>query len=125
MRRIKSFWKWNVGERLVIYLAIADFGFSSSHLIDKGYIFRHIAMPPDPICAAVGFLYQEFFFSQMFIVLCTALGACSLIVFNKKLNFGRWDWRLLAMRLWDSDGRWSCGPASRVTRTIRSLVICN
>jgi hypothetical protein len=33
--------------------------------------------------------------SQWFVVIFTAVSACSLIVFGKKLNLGRWDWRLL------------------------------
>jgi hypothetical protein len=33
--------------------------------------------------------------SQWLVVIFLAIGACSLIVFGKKLNLGRWDWRLL------------------------------
>jgi hypothetical protein len=34
-------------------------------------------------------------FSQWLVVIFSAISACSLVVFGKKLNLGRWDWRLL------------------------------
>ena len=90
-----GFWKWNPGERMVIYLAIADLGMGISHILDHGYILVAEANPPDVICSVFGFFLLGSVFSQLFMVLFTAASACSLVVFSKKLNPGRWDWRLI------------------------------
>ena len=90
------FWKWCTGERLVIYLALADLSYSITHTADKFYYVLAEANPPDLFCSAFGFLFQEFMFVQWIIVLFTAINACSLVVFNRKLNLGKWDWKLLA-----------------------------
>ena len=89
------FWKWNFGERLVVYLATADLGFSCFHTMDKTYYVSMEANPPDVFCSTIGFFFQEFMFAQWIIVVFTAINACSLVVFNKKLHPGRWDWRLI------------------------------
>jgi hypothetical protein len=34
-------------------------------------------------------------FMQWFVIIFTAISACILIVFGKKIPLGRWDWRLL------------------------------
>jgi hypothetical protein len=34
----ESFWTWNVGERLVVYLAICDICYGISHTIDHTYV---------------------------------------------------------------------------------------
>ena len=90
-----SFWKWKTGERLVFYLAVTDLAFCFSHMLDHAYIFATAANPPDHVCAIFGFFLQEFMFAQTFIVLFTGTSACSLVVFGKKLYFGKRDWRLL------------------------------
>ena len=90
-----SFWKWSFSERLVIYLAVADLGFSSFHLIDKWYYLLAVSNPPDGLCSMVGFFFNQFMFSQWIVIMFAAVNACSLVVFNKKLNLGRWDWKLI------------------------------
>ena len=89
------FWEWNVGERLVVYLAICDFGMSTSHILDHAYIYHVKGHPPDVACTVMALLMQEFIFSQWVVVLFTAGSACMLVVFGKKLKLGRWDYRLL------------------------------
>ena len=94
-RRKTSFRKWNIGERLVVYLAIADMSLAISHIMDHAYVMYARINPPDPVCSAFGFVLMDFTFVQWIVVLYTALSACSLIVFNKKLHLGRMDWRLI------------------------------
>ena len=94
-RNLVSFWKWSFGERLVIYVALTDLGFSSFHLIDRSYYIHFVANPPDGICSMVGFFHHEFMLAHWIIVSFTALNACSLVVFNRKLRLGRWDWKLI------------------------------
>ena len=97
IQRKKSFKKWNIGERLVVYLAIADMSLAISHIMDHAYVMYARINPPDPVCSAFGFVLMNFTFVQWIVVLYTALSACSLIVFNKKLHLGRMDWRLISV----------------------------
>lgn len=41
-----SFWTWNVGERLVVYLAVCDLFFSISHSLDHAYMMATKINPP-------------------------------------------------------------------------------
>ena len=84
-----SFRKWSIGERLVIYLAISDMSYSVAHVIDHSYVIHTQSNSPDLECTVFAFILQEAAFSQWIIVLFTAVSACSLIVFNKKLGLGR------------------------------------
>ena len=97
VQRKQSFKKWNIGERLVIYLALADMAFEVSHIMDHAYVMYAKINPTDQACSAFGFMLTEFVFAQWIIVLYTALSACCLIVFNKKLHLGRLDWRLITI----------------------------
>ena len=90
-----SFWKWNIGERFVVYLAICDLLFSISHTMDHAYMLAIEDNPPDIICTLFGFCVIEFILAQWLIVIFSAVSASSLVVFRKKLYLGRWDWRLL------------------------------
>ena len=90
-----SFHNWNIGERLVIYLATTDLLTALSHINDHSYVLAKQRNPPDLMCALFSFFLQEFCFAQWCIILYTALSASSLIVFGKKLHLGRYDWRLL------------------------------
>ena len=93
----KSFKKWNIGERLVIYLALTDMAFEVSHIMDHAYVMYARINPTDLACSAFGFMLTEFVFAQWIIIFYTALSACCLIVFNKKLHLGRLDWRLITI----------------------------
>jgi hypothetical protein len=44
----------------------------------------------------MAFVLVSTIFSQWLVVIFSAISACSLVVFGKKLNLGRWDWRLLS-----------------------------
>jgi len=90
----QSFWKWSVGERLVVYLGVCDLCQGVSHLLDHAYIFHAKENPPDLVCALFAFFVHDSVICQWFIVVTTAVGACSLIVFGRKMSLGRRDWRL-------------------------------
>ena len=95
----ESFWKWTIGERLVVYLACCDLCMSVSHMLDHIYIYSSKSQPPDVACTVLAFFLQEFIFAQWIVVLFTAVSACLLVVFNRKLNLGRCDYRLLVVAL--------------------------
>jgi len=90
----QSFWKWNVGERLVVYMGVCDLCQGVTHLLDHAYIFHAKENPPDHLCALFALFLHTFVFCQWFMVATTAVGACSLIVFGRKMSLGRFDWRL-------------------------------
>ena len=53
------------------------------------------SLPPDAICSAFAFILQTFSLSQWVIVAYTAVNACCMIVFCKKIQLGRLDWKLI------------------------------
>ena len=91
-----SFMKWNISERLVMYLAVADLCTGISHMLDHIYIVQVRSNPPDLVCSVFAFILHGSFIAQWIVVTYTAVNACSLIVFNKRLHLGRMDWRLIA-----------------------------
>ena len=95
--RSNRFWGWSVGQRLVVYLAISDLFMSVSHLLDHAYMYHERAHPPDLVCSVFGFVLQIFILAEWSVVVFTAVSACSLIVFEKELRLGRYDWRLLVL----------------------------
>ena len=97
--RSNGFWGWSIGQRLVVYLAISDLLMSVSHLLDHAYMYHERAHPPDLVCSVFGFVLQIFILAEWSVVVFTAVSACSLIVFEKELRLGRYDWRLLVLIL--------------------------
>ena len=91
------FWKWSIGERVVVYLAICDFGFSAIDISNHAYLYFMVRHPPDAICTAIGFLIHEFIISQAVVVLFMAMSACVQVVFGRRIKLGRWDYRLIAL----------------------------
>ncbi|CAH1790671.1 unnamed protein product [Owenia fusiformis] len=94
-RRSRSFWQWKLPERLVIYLALCDLLWSISHSIDHYIMITLYDHVPDLPCTILGFLLNELIFMQAIVVIFTAISAFVLIVKNKKLQLGKYDWRLL------------------------------
>jgi len=91
------FSKWSKSERFVVYLAICDGLFNVAHFTDHLHIVivkDHVY--PKELCEFYGFTLAEFITSQNLMVNIVAINAFMLIYFNKHLNFGRWDWRLIA-----------------------------
>ena len=91
----KKFYRWTTGERLVVYLAIFDLCFSSSHGIDHTYIYFTRKIPGLVLCHLFAFIVKSFVLGQWLTVLFIAVNAFVLTVFHIKLDFGRFDWKLL------------------------------
>ncbi len=84
-----------IAERLVFYLAICDFCFSTSHLVDHIYILVTLEYPPDGVCTVCGFLLGTFVMAQTVVVMFTALNAFLLVVKEYKMEIGRFDSHLI------------------------------
>ena len=56
---------------------------------------RLSGFPPDVTCAVFRFLFNQFDLTQSVIVMFTAFNAFSMIVLNKILATGKYDWKLL------------------------------
>lgn len=94
-----SLFQRQIGERLVVYLAVFDLGFSLSHVADHVYMLITKGHPPDPMCRTIAFLLQTFTIAQSFLIFFTATNAMIMVVLNKKLELGQYDWRLLTVTL--------------------------
>ena len=92
-------WCRPIGERLVLYLAIADLGYSLTNLMNHAYVLVLKDHPPDDACAVVGAMLQFWIQTQTMVVLFTAVNLCFLVVREVRLNLGRRDWRLLTYAL--------------------------
>ena len=95
----RSFFRWTTGERMVVYLAIFDLGFSTSHTMDHAYYYGALDHPPDGICRFFAFMIVQFILGQGLTVLFTAVSAVILVLFQKKLKLGRYDWKLMLYAL--------------------------
>ena len=92
----RPFFQRSIGERLVLYLAVADVGHGISHSLDHSYMMATRYHPPDVICAIFAFFLGEFTLVQSFVVCFTAVNAFILVVKEVKVSLGKYDWRLLA-----------------------------
>ena len=90
----RSFFRWTIGERLVIYLAIFDLGQNICHSADHAYYFITRQHPPKALCQFFSFIMMQNVLGQGLIVLFTATSALGLVIFQKKLNLGKYDWKL-------------------------------
>ena len=91
------FFSWSKSERFVVYLAICDGGYNVFHFVDHLHIVivkNHVY--PKQLCEFYGFTLAQFIMGQNLMVNIVAVNAFMLMYFNKKLNFGRRDWKLLA-----------------------------
>ena len=95
----KGLFKRPIGERLVIYLAIYDLCFSITHELDHGYMLSVLDHPPDHVCMVFAFLLQTFTMAQSLLVLFTAINAMVVVVLEKKITLGHFDWRLFVLTL--------------------------
>ena len=92
----KNFWKRPLSERLVAYIAIGDFLFSSSHAIDHTAMLVLKDHPDDDSCIAMAFFLMWFYIGQSFFVIFTAMNAAAMVIWQKKVNLGMYDWKLLS-----------------------------
>lgn len=87
---------WSKSERFIVYLALCDGLFNVSHFTDHLHIVivrDHVY--PKELCEFYGFNLAVFITAQNLMVNIVAINAFMLIYFNKNLNFGTRDWRLL------------------------------
>ena len=93
----RNFFTWSKSERFVVYLAICDGLFNAAHSVDHLHmaITRNHVFPKE-LCKFYGFILAEFVTAQNLMVNIVAVNAFSLMYFQNNLNFGRYDWRLLA-----------------------------
>ena len=60
-----SFMKWNISERLVMYLAVADLCTGISHMLDHIYIVQVQSNPPDLVCSVFAFILHGSFIAPV------------------------------------------------------------
>ncbi|WAR00175.1 hypothetical protein MAR_024547 [Mya arenaria] len=96
-RNYKSFFRqWSKSERFVVYLAVCDSLFNVSHFADHLHIVivrNHVY--PKELCEFYGFNLALFITAQNLMVNVVAVNAFMLMYFDRDINFGRYDWRLL------------------------------
>ena len=90
------FWKWRPSDRLVVYLAVCDLLYSINHIGDHSIALITGNLPRGTLCDMFGFFLSTLGSVQAVIILFTAFSAFRLMVRERGLNFGRYDWRLLA-----------------------------
>ncbi|XP_045211074.1 uncharacterized protein LOC123562504 [Mercenaria mercenaria] len=96
-RDYKKFFSWAKSERFVVYLAICDGGFNIFHSMDHmQYVITKDHVRPKELCEFYAFSLAEFVASQTLLVNIVAINAFTLMVLKKNINFGKYDWRLLA-----------------------------
>ena len=79
----------------MVYLAIFDLCFSSSHGIDHAYIYFARKIPGFELCLFFAFVVKSSILGQWLTVMFIAVNASMLTVFQIKLDLGRFDWKLL------------------------------
>ncbi|XP_052225132.1 uncharacterized protein LOC127840756 [Dreissena polymorpha] len=90
------FSKWSRSERYVVYMAICDGVFNFWHTIEHVHglaVFGHVR--PKELCAFYGFMVTVFIGSQNLLVNVIAISVFFIIYFDKNINFGQRDWKLL------------------------------
>ncbi|XP_052796893.1 uncharacterized protein LOC128229193 [Mya arenaria] len=97
-RNYHSFFSlWSKSERFVVYLAMCDGLFNVAHFTDHLHIVivrNHVY--PKELCEFYGFNLALFITAQNLMVNVVAVNAFMLMYFDRSINFGRYDWRLLA-----------------------------
>lgn len=90
------FTNWTKSERLVVYLAICDGLYNVSHFTDHVHItiVKDMVYPKE-LCEFYGFNLAVAILAQILMVNVVAINAFMLIYFDKNLNFGQRDWKLL------------------------------
>ena len=92
----RSFYSWTKGERFIIYLCVCDGLFNVFHFIDHTYILatRGHVEPPG-LCQFYAFVIVMFISAQVLMVNLIAVNAFLLIYFQKNIDLGKYDYKLL------------------------------
>ena len=95
-KNFRTFFKWSKSERFVVYLAICDGSFNLAHFTDHFHILvNRDHVYPKPLCQFYGLMLAEFITAQNLMVNVVAINAFLLMYFNRNLDFGKRDYRLL------------------------------
>ena len=97
--KFPAFWTRTSGERFASYLALADLIYSISHFCDHTYMLIVEDHPPDDACIVMGFFVSLLFLVQAFMISFMAFNAFALVVKEKKISLGKYDWRFLFVTL--------------------------
>ncbi|XP_060578863.1 uncharacterized protein LOC132735866 [Ruditapes philippinarum] len=93
----RDFFKgWSKGERFIVYMALIDGSFNVFHSLD--HLHHVIAMDhvrPKELCQFYAFVNVVFVNGQNLMVNIVAFNAFMLMYFDKNLDFGKADWKLL------------------------------
>lgn len=93
----RTFFNWTKSERFVVYLALCDGLFNVAHSIDHLHmVITRDHVYPKELCEFYGFTLAEFITAQNLMVNIVAINAFMLIYFHRHLEFGPYDWKLLA-----------------------------
>ena len=91
-----GFFQWRQISRFVAYMAFCDCSFNIIHSMDHLHIFITRDHPrPIHLCRLYAFLLIEFVGGQVLMINLVAVNMFVLIHFNKRINFGRFDWKML------------------------------
>ncbi|XP_062579056.1 uncharacterized protein LOC134240967 [Saccostrea cucullata] len=92
----KSFFQWSVSDRFVVYLATCDGLFNLTHVLDHvQMVVTTTHVYPKGLCVFYAFWIVVFTTAQALLVLVIALNSFSLVILEKPVKFGVYDWRLL------------------------------
>ena len=95
-RHLKGFFRWRQIDRFVSYLALSNGSFNIVHSIDHLNVFvtqDHVR--PKFLCQVYAILMIQFLEAQILMVNLVAINMFVLVYFNKRLDFGQFDWKLL------------------------------
>jgi hypothetical protein len=93
----KFFVDWSKSERFIIYLALCDGGYNVFHSVDHlHYVISQDHVHPKELCEFYGFTLAVCIMGQNLMVNIVAINAFMLMYFDKNLDFGKRDWKLLS-----------------------------
>lgn len=97
-KNYKTFFSsWTKSERFIVYLAICDGGYNLFHSVDHlHYVIVKDHVRPEQLCEFYGFTLAVCIMGQNLMVNIVAINAFLLMYFEKNINFGKRDWKLLA-----------------------------
>lgn len=89
-------WRKNPGHRFPLYISVADVGFTTTHFIDHVIVLSTGKYPPHSACQFFAWIFHFMSFSTVMTVMCVSLYCCYTVVYLKRPDLGRYDWKLIA-----------------------------
>ena len=83
--------KRKLAERIIFYMALSDFTYSISRIVDFIYNIVLSDFPPNTFCVPVGAMVTSLVFIQSLLVVMMCLNALLMTVYERALSFGRYD----------------------------------